>query len=159
MFEEKKGGGAKNIWCPNEYYYDGSEFNGTDVTTKAKTGKTVGFYKNNFAADYVEAVSRMKAWNDAEEEAYKGVKLTGFTHTEQKAYSGVKPASEEDKTLLATLTSASTINGVIDGYGLSGDLKYAVVDVTVWIEGTDGDCFDAILGDMMAITLAFKGEE
>lgn len=166
LFEEKKTGGITSVWCPNEYYTDGAEFDGTtEVSGKTKTGTHKGFYKNNLASDYAYAVKQIKngvAPGDVEFTVGAGTEGASEINAayakakiKQREYSHpVVPGTTE----IARLSDQLGSDSVISSYVGSNAGFFAVIDVTLWLEGTDGDCLDAVKNDLMNVVLAFKGE-
>lgn len=140
------------VWSPNEYLYSGKTATSSDTqeNTNAK-----GFYFGNLADDYNYVCKEVIA---AAGDANKlgEIEVANHTTAAQKDYGtvAVKPG-EANNTPIATMVAASTLTGV---WGDSAPFNYAaLVDVTIWLEGTDGDCFDTILADAMSVVLNFKG--
>lgn len=119
-------GPTAKVWAPNERNIDGgNDDNSAEQTTKK------GYYLNNLANDYM---------ND-----YFGIsgnlEQTGLTHT--VVASSTYTAASQVGADFATVVGAPT------------DYVYTSVLVNIWIEGTDGDCFDAILEDTFTTTMKF----
>lgn len=118
---------AAKIWAPNERNADG----GNDNAEAEQTATMAGYYLNNLANDYM---------ND-----YFGT--TG----------GLDQANLEKAVVAAD--TYDTNNQVGAGFaavtGAPADYVYTSVLVNIWIEGTDGDCFDAILEDTFTTTMKF----
>lgn len=140
------------VWSPNEYLYSGKTATSSDTqeNTKAK-----GFYLGNLAADYnyifTEVCNAAGDTNKLNDVGFP----TDYTSASQKDYGAVavKPG-EAKNTPIATMVDASTLSV----WGNSAPFNYAaLVDITIWLEGTDGDCFDTILADAMSVVLNFKG--
>lgn len=140
MFVENKAVSSLHVWCPNEYNADGGAE--TSATTANSTAK--GFWKNNLAGDY------------------NHLNNSAIARVTQKAYTGKGVTLGSSGTLIATTKEASVVNQAMiaewdeESKQIQGTGYYSVVDLTIWLEGTDGDCFDAILGDTMSIALNFK---
>lgn len=117
---------AAKIWAPNERDADG----GNDGVTAQQT-TAEGYYLNNLAKDYM---------ND-----YFG---TNENVTQASLANTVVASDTRD-----------TANQVGAGFaavtGAPADYVYTSVLVNIWIEGTDGDCFDAILEDTFTTTMKF----
>lgn len=118
---------AAKIWAPNERNADG----GNDNAEAEQTATMAGYYLNNLANDYM---------ND-----YFGT--TG----------GLDQASLSNTVVASDTYNAD--NQVGAGFaavtGAPADYVYTSVLVNIWIEGTDGDCFDAILEDTFTTTMKF----
>ena len=79
------------------------------------------------------------------------------TNVTQADYTSKALTKGESGTLIATTTNVKT--DWAGGSYITGTDYFAVVDVTFWLEGTDGDCIDSILGDKLSVLLNFKGVE
>lgn len=118
------------VWSPYERYATGGNADGGTEQTAAR-----GYYLNNLASDYrKDTLGTSTAFK---QKAYTSSVLAGGSST-----------SEAHKRISNNL--AAFENG--DTY------TYTSVIVNVWIEGTDGDCFDAILEDEFKLTLKFSVE-
>lgn len=141
------------VWSPNEYLYSGKT--ASDSDTKENDNAS-GFYFGNLADDYNYLVTEVgKAAGDTNK--INEIALSNHTTANQKDYGtvAVKPG-EANNTPIATMVDASTLTGVWGGS--AAPFNYAaLVDITIWLEGTDGDCFDTILADAMSVVLNFKG--
>lgn len=142
------------VWSPNEYFYSGKTAATTDTQENMKAK---GFYLGNLAADYNYIFTEV--CNAAGDAAQLGeIEFpTDYVSASQKDYGtvAVKPG-EANNTPIATMVDASTLSGVWGGS--AAPFNYAaLVDITIWLEGTDGDCFDTILADAMSVVLNFKG--
>lgn len=134
-----------HVWCPNEYNVDGSEE--TTSTTANDTAK--GFWKNNLAGD-IAAVAKLLAdgtpLSGIDEAAIAGETITATAYTGI----GVEKYSVSGETVSGTVLGTTASDGSVG-------FNYLILDVYVWIEGTDGDCMNSILGDAMNIILGFQG--
>lgn len=118
---------AAKIWAPNERNADG----GNDNAEAEQTATMAGYYLNNLANDYM---------ND-------------YFGTEEN----VTQASLSNTVVAAgTYDSKNQVGaGFAAVTGAPADYVYTSVLVNIWIEGTDGDCFDAILEDTFTTTMKF----
>lgn len=163
--DQYKADGTK-IWCPNEANYDGSDlYKGDGASEYSLQNKhAAGFYAQNLAGAYAYLLAQSK-------ETDPNFNLTSAASsgdiTEAQSYtnsvipwegkmqtSDTTKADYTDCTVIATTASS----GVLSGYSSTAGF-YAVVDVTVWLEGTDGDCFNAVATDIMKVLLSFRGEK
>ena len=161
MFEEKKASGATAIWSPNEVYIGGKQANiGETGDNTDEDGNQIenGFCYGNFASDY----NYLK--QAAIEEAMGNPTLiqdldpaNNNTNVTQADYTATALSKGESGTLIATTTDKKA--AWAGGAYITGTGYFAVVDVTFWLEGTDGDCIDSILGDKLSVLLNFKGVE
>lgn len=140
MFVENKVVDSLHVWCPNEYNVDG----GAETTATTANDTAKGFWRNNLAGDY------------------NHLNNSAIARVAQKAYTDKGITLGSSGTVIATTKEASVVNSAMTSeWGSSGEIQgtgyYSVVDLTIWLEGTDGDCFDAILGDTMSVALNFKG--
>lgn len=135
---------AENIWCPNEYYVTGQAANvgtgGSDEADVAKNANPKGFYGGNLAGD----LYGLKDSVAIEAESYSGVVGYDTTATGEGA--------NANATLIATTRENSKLGISVTTAGF-----HAVVDVAIWLEGSDGDCFTSILSDYFNVALSFKG--
>ena len=162
MFEEKKASGATAIWSPNEYYTSGKQavMGSTDGDNVDEEGNPIerGFCYGNFASDY--NYLKKAAIEDA---MGNPTLIAGLdpannnTNVTQADYTAKALTKGESGTLIATTTDKKA-DWAGGGY-ITGSGYFAVVDVTFWLEGTDGDCIDSILGDKLSVLLNFKGVE
>lgn len=160
MFEEKKSSGSKLIWSPNEYYVSGKQaaMGATNGDNMDGNGNQLecGFCYGNLASDY----------NYLRNEVLKGETPSGLdpanndSGVEQADYTSLAltKGTETGATKIATTTNVKT-DWAGGSYITSSTDYFAVVDVTFWLEGTDGDCIDSILGDKLSVLLNFKGVE
>ena len=157
MFEEKNTAAAKKIWSPNEIFVSGKQAAMGDTGDNKDANDNAiecGFRYGNFASDY----------NYLRGMVLKGSQPSGLDVANndsgivQKDYSSLALTKGENGTKIATTTN---VKGDWAGgnYITSSTDYFAVVDVTFWLEGTDGDCIDSILGDKMSVLLNFKGVE
>ena len=119
-----------------------------------------GFCYGNFASDY--NYLKKAAIEDAMGNPTLIQNLdpaNNNTNVTQADYTSKALTKGENGTKLTTTSKVKT--DWAGGAYIQGDgtLYYAVVDVTFWLEGTDGDCIDSILGDKMSVLLNFKGVE
>lgn len=162
MFEEKKASGATAIWSPNEYYIGGKQAtqgsSDGDNTDEDSNQIENGFCYGNFASDY--NYLKKAAIEDA---MGNPTLIAGLdpannnTNVTQADYTAKALTKGESGTLIATTTDVKA-DWAGGGY-ITGSGYFAVVDVTFWLEGTDGDCIDSILGDKLSVLLNFKGVE
>ncbi len=161
MFEEKKASGATAIWSPNEVYIGGKQANiGETGDNTDEDGNQIenGFCYGNFASDY--NYLKKAAIEDA---MGNPTLIAGLdpannnTNVTQADYTTKALTKGESGTLIATTTDKKT--DWAGGAYITGTGYFAVVDVTFWLEGTDGDCIDSILGDKLSVLLNFKGVE
>lgn len=105
-----------------------------DEDNTGSVGK--GFWKGNLAKDYETH------FNTAGSKDYT-----------EREYTRIYPKGTE-KTL-----PAATNNDIVELEDGSDGYYYATVCIRIWIEGTDGDCFNNILSDNISISLGFIGEK
>ncbi len=164
MFEEKKSSGATAIWSPNECYVSGKQANigetGDNVDEEGNSPVERGFCYGNFASDYnylkkaaiEDAMGNPTLIQDLDP-ANNNTNITQADYTSLALTKG----TETGATKIATTTN--TKEWVDGSYITTTQSYFAVVDVTFWLEGTDGDCIDSILGDKLSVLLNFKGVE
>lgn len=139
---------STKVWAPHEYYTDGTRATSSSETTSGKVvnSEKGGYYLSNLASDYNSYVGNTvgvvntpavtpPAWIITNGEATSGDSTTDL---------GTFGAS------LLTSDSSNTYDASATGY------TYLRTTVYIWIEGTDGDCFDSILQDSLAVTLGFS---
>lgn len=157
MFEEKNAGAAKKIWSPNEIYVSGKQaVAGATGDNKDANDNAIecGFRYGNFASDYNYLRGMVLQGNQP-----SGLDVANNdSGVVQKDYSSLALTKGENGTKIATTTNVKT-DWAGGSYITSSTDYFAVVDVTFWLEGTDGDCIDSILGDKMSVLLNFKGVE
>ena len=165
MFEEKKSSGATAIWSPNEFYVGGKQAvqGATDGNNVDEDGNQIenGFCYGNFASDYnylkkaaiEDAMGNPTLIQDLDP-ANNNTNITQADYTSLALTKG----TETGATKIATTTNVKT-DWAGGSYITSSTDYFAVVDVTFWLEGTDGDCIDSILGDKLSVLLNFKGVE
>jgi len=120
------------VWCPNEAKYGGGEISSDEQAQRSGTALK-GYYKNNLARDYYNAI-------------------TGANKTyAAKEYPHLINLEE------ALTAEISADNAKIVELNASNDYTATFV-VRVWLEGTDGDCFDTILRDKLSVALHFVGD-
>ncbi len=118
-------GSTSICWAPNETEENGGATSATDA------GNGKGYWKGNLASDYNK---------------YMGVSTTDVTVAQL----------ENTVALLAQNAETGTEDKEVCGMGdETNSYYYASVVVRIWIEGTDGDCFNSIYSDEMNITLGF----
>lgn len=114
------------VWAPNERNADGgNDDNSAEQATKK------GYYLNNLANDYMNGYFGITGTLAQEDLTNTVVAADKYTAANQvgEAFAGVTDAPL--------------------------DYVYTSVLVNIWIEGTDGDCFDAILEDTFTTTMKF----
>lgn len=167
MFEEKNAGEAKKIWSPNEYYVSGkqAEFGVTDGNNFDENDNKIesGFCYGNLASDfnYLKGAALAAGGNPtliAALDPANNETDSGAKYVKQADYTSLALTKGESGTKIATTTNVKA-DWVGGSYITSSTDYFAVVDVTFWLEGTDGDCIDSILGDKMSVLLNFKGVE
>lgn len=107
-----------------------------DLTDESQAAE--GFYKGNLAADYNAYFLNPNATGNADR---TGVLNTVTLMSDEDAKGGF--ANKDKGTILAT-TAAN--DGAYE----------AEMTVRIWIEGTDGDCFNSIFGDQFTVNLVFN---
>jgi len=123
---------TNTFWAPNEYYVTGEQYTGTDTST-TKGASPLGYYKNNLASDWCLG------------EGYK----EGYVASTVALPSGL--------TLLANGASQATSSSTIGQMSaVSGTYAYYRTTVVLWLEGTDGDCFNALYNDVIQTVMRFK---
>ena len=118
------------VWCPNEINYDGSQV----VTTPESGYRTSAvtdnnYYLNNLADDYFEYVYNCAT--SITQDAYTDNYLATYTE---------KAGTDYANNIVATTAYDST-----------AEAYYAYVYLYIWIEGTDGDCFNNILSQAIDV--------
>jgi len=145
--------GKNKYWAPNEYYVNGAASGdiADTVTNKPKVNSSTGleisstaagsdknyfagYYKGNLAGDFNKYVGVYTNYVDKQVAFDKGLSLISDTSTE---------ISNDSDSVIGTFSSS-------DG------AKYMIMTVYIWIEGTDGDCFDDVLGDAFSCFMEFK---
>lgn len=118
------------VWSPYERYATG----GNTTTELTAQTNARGYYLNNLANDYR---------NDT---------LGTASEVTQKAYTSsvITAANASD--------DVKRISKNLEAFNSDDTYTYTSVVVNIWIEGTDGDCFDAILQDDFKLTLKFSVE-
>lgn len=182
MFQELKTTGNQRVWSPNEAEYSGKEVSATPTVVN----NPQGFWKNNLARDYValtEALALNKEFaakdfpakitgtNDQAD--YTALQLIPYIYNSTTSNDNLPSDTETEgkATPIAVLDTIDKISGniyfngnttktpaeFVNQVSSNEDYVYSFINVKVWIEGTDGDCFDSILGDSITINLSFKG--
>lgn len=114
------------IWAPNERDADGGNDGGSDAQTTAS-----GYYLQNLANDYMNG--------------YFGTTETLSQASLANSVVASSTIGDANKVGADFTTVASA----------AADYVYTSLLVNIWIEGTDGDCFDAILEDAFTTTMKF----
>lgn len=124
-------GNSGKVWSPYERYATGGN---TDDPSQTAQTNARGYYLNNLANDYR---------NDT---------LGTASEVTQKAYTSsvITAANASD--------DVKRISKNLEAFNSDDTYTYTSVVVNIWIEGTDGDCFDAILQDDFKLTLKFSVE-
>lgn len=129
------------IWSPNEGLLGGG---GVTTTTTTLTGNQKGYWVNNLASDY----------NDRQDNE-TGIVSSAVSYGDSDTV--ITPASQELSNYDSTNNSGSYVGSfesetskALDNY------FYFRITVYIWIEGTDGDCFDSVFTDTMSVTLKFQ---
>jgi hypothetical protein len=133
---------ATKVWCPNEALAGGGQTstksdNVTTFTTTNETGRAAGFWKGNLSSDYYTYMTNGKAYD-----------AKSYTNT-------ILALTQTDSAYKYAATSAISAFGS-DAIAVNEQNYYQTeFTVTIWLEGTDGDCFDSVLSDTMTIKLQF----
>lgn len=145
----KKPAYAWDTISENTYGTHGEIAKGAALVTRAANAARVGF-----APEANSAKVEPKIWNPNSDK--------GFSSTQKNL------ASDYRNNLLGTTTLVTEVTGDITGRTADVVLVKLVkaanaayyegqITVTVWIEGTDGDCLTSILSDNLHVSLQFKG--
>lgn len=128
-------GGNGKVWAPNE-----AEKSGAQTTTNT-TGNGKGFWKGNLASDYNK---------------HMGVTTTDVTAVTNTGV--VTPLTVAAPTSYNSSTMSDNLVVTLGATKVAGTEYYqAEVTVRIWLEGTDGDCFDAIFSDSLNVKMSFIG--
>lgn len=123
------------VWAPNE-----AEKSGAQATANT-TGNGKGFWKGNLASDYNK---------------HMGVTTTDVTAVTNTGV--VTPLAVAAPTSYDSATMSDNLVVTLGATKVGGTEYYqAEVTVRIWLEGTDGDCFDAILSDSLNVQMSFIG--
>lgn len=129
---------ANTFWCPNEYFVTGAQYDGTTDDNATKGANPSGYFKNNLASDWCEQSGYADGYVASTVATPSGLTLLDSTKTEGTAASEIIKFGSETETI-------------------SENTYYtARTTVVIWLEGTDGDCFNAIYEDVLDISLVFK---
>lgn len=124
------------VWAPNE-----TLTNGGQTTTAESAGNGKGFWKGNLASDYNK---------------HMGVTTTDVTAVTNTGV--VTPLTVAAPTSYDSTTMSDNLVVTLGATKVGGTEYYqAEVTVRIWLEGTDGDCFDAILSDSLNVQMSFIG--
>lgn len=145
----KKPAYAWDTIAANTYGTHGEIAKGAALETRAANAARVGF-----APEANSAKVEPKIWNPNSDK--------GFSNTQKNL------ASDYRNNLLGTTTLVTEATGDITDRSAdvvlvklvkAADAAYyeGQITVTVWIEGTDGDCLTSILSDNLHVSLQFKG--
>lgn len=118
------------VWSPYERYVTGGNTT-AELTVQANAR---GYYLNNLASDY--RIDTLGTASLVTQKAYTSSVITAAD------------ASDDVKRISKNL----------EAFNSDDTYTYTSVVVNIWIEGTDGDCFDAILQDDFKLTLKFSVE-
>ncbi len=127
-------GGDSVVWAPHETL-DNTISNIGDKTNDAPAG----YYENNLAYDY----------NKAMDSTTDPVTVATYTH---RVYAAKDPANASDPVKYYAENKIAQFGNTKAGDGY----YHLTLTVKIWLEGTDGDCFDAILNDEFLYNLSFK---
>lgn len=129
---------AYTYWAPNEAYTNGEAKGDVDSTSAVANENYAGYYKGNLAGAYNKNKGIYTNYVN------KQVALpTGYSLELADPYATAEPS---------TISKVASIVAKSD----ATDYQYQRMTVTMWIEGTDGDCFDDIIKDSIEATLSFK---
>ncbi|MCD7729750.1 MAG: hypothetical protein LUI60_07575 [Clostridia bacterium] len=122
------------VWSPNEARYDGAQTDGSiesGLERTAVTGDTTGtnYWKNNLAAAAYNAVSTPT----------KTISCEGYGTNYITTYA-------EKTTGTANIATTAQYE--------NSTSYYAFIYVYIWLEGTDGDCFNSVLEQEIDVTLS-----
>ena len=114
------------VWAPYEELGTGADATNTNDAP-------AGYYKENLASDY----NISKGVADA-----TAVTAQPMTN---RVYRAKDAATNDAVNVIAAFPTAKM-----------GDFYQLTVTVKIWLEGTDGDCLDAILSDMFGVAFGFR---
>jgi len=137
--------GESKFWCPNEYFTNGAQYDGSNTTAGTTSGREKGYYKNNLASDFNYYYGAYSNYVSTVNALPNPLTLATSTTTKNGVASG-------DTSVLATFAASSSGSTTATSAGT----YYIATTVVIWIEGTDGDCFDEILGDTISCALQFR---
>jgi hypothetical protein len=128
---------SSKVWSPNEHNASGVEETSATETTNGK-----GFWKNNLAAVY-----------------YNYMYGSSETIKQVEYKSNVAALSSSDTSAAKAANTILTLSTAVkDSTDTSKTLYYQdSVTINIWLEGTDGDCFDSIFDDAISVALKFVG--
>lgn len=128
------------VWSPNEAMYGGQEVQ-ADTPSSAtvdrsdiKTDDATNYWANNLARDYYSSIY-------------------GTTSYDVADYSSnyVAPDSTTDgDNVIATTATGAVSNSTA---------CYQFLYIYIWLEGTDGDCFNNILGQGISVSFSLTAEQ
>lgn len=131
------------VWAPNEAAIGGAP---VDKTTGLNTtGDGKGYWKGNLAHDYeIQLLPSEKQTTSDEKTAIDNA-------YKYPSYTGIDNGGKDDPTsLVVQLTK---------GGGGEGSYYTAYLHVVIWIEGTDGDCFNNIFNDKFNVSIQLQAKE
>lgn len=142
---------ASKVWSPNEGLIGGGGVT-VNTTSTTLTGNQKGYWVNNLASDYndrqdneIGVVTSAVSYGDS---------TTSGANSESDSNTVIKPTTQD----LSNYSSTNNYESYVGSFGTTDNDGYYYFRMTVyvWIEGTDGDCFDSIFTDTMSVTMKFQ---
>ena len=129
---------------------------GTDLETTAANAVRVAFFQPTVTDDknFTTAMtlgSSLGVWNPNSDKGFFNGNLASDyeKHLNSSAKEYTETSYSATKEIGQTIVTLSEVQD--DGYA------YAYLGVRIWLEGTDGDCFNYVLNDKIKIDLIFNG--
>lgn len=119
-------GANAKVWAPYEEL-------GTGANSTNTKDAPAGYYKENLASDY--NISKGVA----------GATPVNVQNMHNRVYRAKDATTDDAVNVVAAFPTTKT-----------GDYYQMTVSVKIWLEGTDGDCLDAILSDTFGVAFGFR---
>jgi hypothetical protein len=147
--------------------WDGVDGGGVVLDTNAANAARVGFAQSTYAPEtdiYTKGTTISTIYEPNYNKGYTAAGINGANSYYQYITGHTNPIPTTGYTTIKDSDLAANLgnNTVLDSLTLAttgANAGYYVGEITIyiWIEGTDYDCFNIVLGDNMAINLFFTG--
>ena len=156
---ESKGDDVILAWKDDSSTYGTAINKGAAIASNAKNAVRVSIGKVASSEETVVGV-----WNPNATEGY----FKGNLAQDYELYQDAQFNSEKNKEAINTIYTDPGYDAITTGTGatdlvtlgnLNNGYYYAVICVKIWLEGTDGDCFNNIFDDSILAKLVFSIKE
>ncbi len=134
----------------------GAEIKSGKLATSADAAARVAFVEGQISS--LEDLTGAKIWEPGKDKGYKENNLAA--DYEKYLQDGTWPAEgakSAPSTVVGTITGLGTGEETAKLLTLSANEAKSIV-VTIWLEGTDGDCLNSIFSDTISTVLNFVGQ-